>query len=237
MEITVEKSKEELSRLIADEIISLVKTKPSCVLGLATGSSPILVYKYLIEAYKAKKVSFKHVKTFNLDEYINYKEYKDSYHYFMDHNLFDYIDLERNNIHFPNPEKPEEYDKDILKAGIDLQLLGIGADGHIGFNEPNTSFDSITNITTLTKQTIKDNARFFKSIEDVPTHAVTMGLKTILSAKEIILIATGSNKKDAISKLLKGEDISCPASILNRHSNVTLYLDNEAAKDIHQNNN
>lgn len=228
MKVIICKDKDEIASLISDKVISLVKEKPNCILGLATGSSPIETYKQII--LKAKNVDFSNVKTFNLDEYCNNKDFSQSYRYFMDTNLFDGINIKKENTHFPNENNPSQYDLDIdSNGGIDLQILGIGANGHIGFNEPNTVFDSITHITKLTDKTIKDNARFFKTIDDVPTSAVSMGIKTIMGSKEIVLIATGKNKAEAISKALKEVDISCPASVLNNHCNVTFYLDEEAA--------
>jgi glucosamine-6-phosphate deaminase len=231
MKIIIEKSKSELGQQVADKIIALIKGKPDAVLGLATGSSPLDAYAALIKAYHRGLVSFKNVTSFNLDEYLHCQE-KDSYRFFMEQNLFYHVDIKRDNTHFPSPDHPEDYDKEIEKKPIDLQVLGIGADGHIGFNEPGTSFESLTHITDLKEQTIKDNARFFSSIDDVPTQAVTMGLKTIMQAKEIVLIATGANKNAAIKALLKGPSTDCPASILNNHKNVTLYLDEEASKGI-----
>lgn len=228
MKVIICKSKEEIASLVSDKVINLVKEKPNCILGLATGSTPIETYKQIIS--KGKKIDFSKIKTFNLDEYCNNNDFTQSYRYFMDTNLFDNINIKKENTHFPDENNPSQYDIDIEQSGgIDLQILGIGANGHIGFNEPNTDFDSITHITKLTEKTINDNARFFKTIDDVPTSAVSMGIKTIMSSKEIVLIATGKNKAEAIRKALKEIDISCPASILNNHNNVTFYLDEDAA--------
>lgn len=228
MKIIVCKNQEEIASLVSDRIIDLVKSKPNCILGLATGSSPVETYKDVI--IKGKNVDFSNVKSFNLDEYCNNKDFSQSYRYFMNHNLFDGINIKKENTFFPNENNPSQYDIDIEKSGgIDLQILGIGANGHIGFNEPNTPFDSITHITKLTEKTIKDNSRFFKNIEDVPTSAVSMGIKTILKAKEIILIAIGENKAEAIKKSLEEININCPASSLLQHNNVTFYLDEAAA--------
>lgn len=228
MKVIICKSKEEIASLVSDKVINLVKEKPNCILGLATGSTPIETYKQIIS--KGKKIDFSKIKTFNLDEYCNNNDFTQSYRYFMDTNLFDNINIKKENTHFPDENNPSQYDIDIEQSGgIDLQILGIGANGHIGFNEPNTDFDSITHITKLTEKTINDNARFFKTIDDVPTSAVSMGIKAIMSSKEIVLIATGKNKAEAIRKALKEIDISCPASILNKHNNVTFYLDEDAA--------
>lgn len=232
MKIVIRESSEVLSALIAERFINLIKSKPNCVLGLATGSSPIKTYQGIIKAYQEGEISFSNVHSYNLDEYLNFPRESDSYAYFMKENLFSHVDMNLSNAHFPNPSDPEAYDALINQDPIDLQILGIGADGHIGFNEPGTSFDSKTHITPLTEQTIKDNARFFPSIDMVPTKAVTMGLSTILKAKSIVLIATGAGKVEAINALLTKEDETWPASILLRHNDVTLYLDKEAAKDI-----
>ena len=146
-------------------------------------------------------------------------------------NLFKYTDIDLDNTHFPNEKLLDKYDEEIKAAGgVDLQILGIGANGHIAFNEPNTPFDSKTHIVDLTRKTIEDNARFFDSIDDVPTQAITMGLHTIMQAKEIILIATGKNKAEAINALINEKpSTSCPASILQTHPNVTVYIDDDAA--------
>lgn len=215
---------------IAKERIDLVKAKINAVLGLATGSSPIKTYEKVIERSKEQKVSFANVTSFNLDEYINNPDFSQSYRYFRNSHLFDFIDIKKENTHFPSLEGRKEYDKEIEKAGgIDLQLLGIGADGHIGFNEPGTSFDSLTHIADLTEKTIQDNSRFFASIKDVPTQAVTRGRKSIRNAKKIILIATGKNKAEAIYKTFGKVDEATPASILNNHPDATIYCDEAAA--------
>ena len=229
-------TKEKMNEEIAQLFIDTVKENPNCVLGLATGSSPIGVYKKLIEAYNNGLVSFKDVKSFNLDEYVGLdEEHEQSYRYFMNHNLFDHIDILKENTHVPsgnieNVENIEEYDAQIETAGgIDLQILGIGSDGHIAFNEPGTSFESLTHIDELAQSTISDNSRFFESIDQVPTKAVTMGLASIMRAKKIVLIATGENKADAVKDLLMGlitEKVTC--SILRKHPDVTIYVDRDA---------
>lgn len=227
-------SKDKMNAEIAQLFIDTVKENPNCVLGLATGSSPLGVYKNMIEAYKNNEVSFKNVKTFNLDEYVGLDgTHEQSYRYFMNHNLFDHIDIDKENTHVPsgtNLENPEEYDALIEQAGgIDLQILGIGSDGHIAFNEPGTPFNSLTHVAELAESTIVDNSRFFNSIEEVPTKAVTMGLASIMKAKKIVLIATGENKAQAIQGLLEGlitEKLPC--SILRNHPDVVVYLDRAA---------
>ena len=224
------KTKQEIAEICGKKINDLVKNKPNCILGLATGSSPVETYKEAIHLAKEDHVSYAQVKSFNLDEYVAYKDEKDSYKYFMFDNFFKYIDIDLDNTNFPSVNNLNVYDDMIKDAGgIDLQVLGIGANGHIAFNEPNTSFDSTTHIVNLTKKTIEDNARFFASIDDVPTQAMTMGLKTIMQAKEIILIATGENKASAIKNLVdEKKSESCPASVLKDHPNVTIYIDEEA---------
>ena len=226
----------QISKQIADEFINLVVSKPNAVLGLATGTSPLEIYKNLIEANKEGKVSFKDVTTFNLDEYVGLEGTHDqSYRYFMNHNLFNHLDINKDNTNvLPGVgdyhKAMNEYDGRIAQAGgIDIQLLGLGSDGHIAFNEPGTSFDSLTHETELTQQTIKDNSRLFNSIEEVPTSAVTMGLKSIMNSKKIVLIATGKNKAEAVKGLLEGPiTTDMPCSILRNHPDVTLYLDEDA---------
>lgn len=226
----------EISKQIADEFIKIVKNKPNAVLGLATGTSPLEIYRNLIEANKAGKVTFKDVTTFNLDEYVGLEGTHDqSYRYFMNHNLFNHIDINKDNTNvLPGvgdyKKAMHEYDGKIAAAGgIDIQLLGLGSDGHIAFNEPGTAFDSLTHETELTQQTIKDNSRLFNSIDEVPTSAVTMGLQSIMNAKKIVLIATGKNKAEAVKGMLEGPlTTDMPCSILRNHPDVTLYLDEDA---------
>lgn len=230
------KSKEKISEEIAKLIIDLVNENPKAVLGLATGSSPLGVYERLVKACKNNEVSFKDVTTFNLDEYVGLDgQHNQSYRFFMNDNLFNHIDIDLNKTHVPSgvgnyEESAKEYDNLIEEAGgIDLQILGIGSDGHIAFNEPGTSFNSLTHIAELAESTIKDNSRFFNSVDEVPTKAVTMGLASIMRAKKIVLIATGENKADAIHGLLEGlitEDLPC--SILRNHPDVTIYVDHAA---------
>ena len=226
----------EISKLIAEDFIHQIKEKEDSVLGLATGTSPLKVYANLVKANQEGIVSFKKVKTFNLDEYIGLEgSHPQSYRYFMNVNLFDHLDIDKKNTHvllgvgdylsFANA-----YDKMIEDAGgIDLQILGIGSDGHIAFNEPGTPFDSLTHVAELAQSTIKDNSRLFNDISEVPTKAVTMGLASIMRAKKIVLIATGKNKAKAIHDLLKGpmsEEVPC--SILQKHPDCTIYCDEDA---------
>lgn len=230
MNLIVRDNPSEIATLVCEKIITLVKRKPDAVLGLATGSSPVASYQKTVETAKNFDVDFSNITTFNLDEYVDNPDYLQSYRHFMDVNLFDKINIDRINTHFPEVSNPKKYDEDIdLAGGIDLQILGIGANGHIGFNEPNTPFDSKTHVVNLTEKTICDNARFFKSIADVPKRAVTMGLSTIMRAKEILLIATGANKAQAVKKMFDAPSETCPASILSLHGNVTVYCDKDAS--------
>ena len=229
-------TEENISELIANEFIKQVKAKPNSVLGLATGTSPLKVYAFMAKAYKEGKVSYKDVVTFNLDEYIGLEgTHNQSYRYFMNENLFNHIDINKDNTHVLKGvgdylAYANQYDG-LIKSfgGIDLQILGIGSDGHIAFNEPGTSFDSLTHVAELAESTIVDNSRLFNDISEVPTKAVTMGLKSIMNAKKIVLIATGKNKAKAIKALLKGpKTIDNPASILQDHPDCTIYVDHEA---------
>ena len=221
---------------VAKRYVNFINSKPKCVLGLATGSTPVGLYQRLVRLNKEGKVTFKDVTTYNLDEYVGLDGAHDqSYRYFMNDNLFNHIDINKDNTHVLKGtgdylKYMKGYDKLIKKdGGIDIQLLGIGSDGHIAFNEPGTSFRSLTHIATLAESTIEDNARFFKSKDEVPTKAVTMGLKSIMNAREIILIATGANKANAIKALLSGKvDKNWPCTILQKHKNCTIYCDREA---------
>ena len=230
-------NEKEISAKIAEDFINVINSKKNPVLGLATGTSPLQVYADLVEANKAGRVTFKNVTTFNLDEYVGLEGTHDqSYRYFMNHNLFDHIDIDKSKTNVllgvgDYVAFMKEYDKKIEEAGgIDIQILGIGSDGHIAFNEPGTPFDSLTHETELTEQTIKDNSRLFNDISEVPTRAVTMGLQSIMNARKIVLIATGKNKAKAVYGLLKGpitEDMPC--SILQKHPDVTVYVDEDAS--------
>ena len=227
---------EKISALIAEEFIKVINVKPNCVLGLATGTSPLQVYSDLIKANKEGRVTFKNVTTFNLDEYIGLEgTHVQSYRYFMNDNLFNHIDIDKERTHVLKGTGDylayaKEYDNLIAKAGgIDIQILGIGSDGHIAFNEPGASFDSLTHVETLAESTIVDNSRLFNDISEVPTKAVTMGLRSIMNARKIVLIATGKNKAKAIYNLLKGPKTEqVPCSILQDHPDCTIYVDEEA---------
>ena len=237
-------NKENAELLIAEEIINLIqknnKKNKKTVLGLATGSSPKGVYKNLIELYKKEKVSFKKVITFNLDEYYSMsKDHKESYHQFMDENLFNHIDIDRNNIHIPNGSLDKkmidkfckEYEKKIKSyGGIDIQILGIGANGHIGFNEPGSNLNSITRLVKLDYQTRYDARLNFNGIKNVPSSAITMGIKTILASNRIILMAWGKSKSNAIKKAVEvRQNVKVPASLIQSHDNATIVLDKDSS--------
>ena len=228
----------ELASKEAYEIIKdLLVSNPKAVLGLATGSTPIGLYKNLIKGVENKEISFKDVQTVNLDEYVNLPvTHPESYYSFMHTNLFNYVDIKEENVHIPCgngnlKENCDNYNKVLESLTQDMQLLGIGANGHIGFNEPGTSFDSLTHIVDLKEKTRQDNARFFdQDINKVPTQAITMGIKNIMDAKLVIIIASGKNKAEAVKALVNGpvtED--CPASILQNHPNTIVIVDKDAA--------
>jgi len=236
--IIICKSYEEVSNKAFALFRDMVKSKPNCVLGLATGSSPLGTYQRLIDDHRINGTSYKDVVTFNLDEYIGLPEdHPESYHTFMKQHFFSQIDIRPENTHLPSTEGDEvknceEYEKMLEPYDIDIQLLGIGSDGHIGFNEPGTPFDAPTHVTELDHRTIRDNARFFgNDISKVPTKAITMGSGTIMrKAKKVVLIATGANKADAIYGMIKGDkDVNCPASVLQNHPDVVVIIDREAA--------
>ena len=222
---------------VAQKYVDILAAKPDAVLGFATGSTPLDLYAELARLCSEKVLSFSKVSTFNLDEYLGLDGTHDqSYRYFMNKNLFEKIDIDINRTRVPSgvntdPELAAKYDKDIENAGgIDLQLLGLGNNGHIGFNEPGTPFGSVTHIVELTDSTRQANKRFFNSIDEVPTHSVTMGIKTVMNAKAIILMALGKGKADIVKKFITGEVTpEVPASVLQLHPNVEVYLDFEAA--------
>lgn len=238
MEIVICKTKEEASRKAAAMITAAVKANPKIVLGLATGSTPVGMYKEMIKAVKAKEVSYSQVRTWNLDEYLGLAGTHDqSYRYFMNTNLFDSIDIKKSNTHVLNGlakdwrKEVKAYEAAIKKAGgIDIQVLGIGSDGHIAFNEPGSSLSSRTRLVSLTPQTIKDNSRFFKKAADVPKQALSMGVGSIMEAKKIILLAFGKNKADAVAAAVEGGVSQfCTASALQMHENAWFFCDEEAA--------
>ena len=226
----------ELSKKAANIIVSQVTLKPNCVLGLATGSTPLGTYSNMVEKYNAGDVDFSKVTSFNLDEYVGLDSlHNQSYRYFMNENLFSKINIKKEKTFVPNGmaenliEEGKEYDRLIESfGGIDLQLLGIGIDGHIGFNEPDKVFTAETHIAELDDSTIKANSRFFNSEKDVPKQAITMGTKSIMRAKKILLVANGKGKKDILEKAIYGPiDPMIPASILQLHPDVTVIFSKE----------
>lgn len=241
IKVIVVKDYEELSLRAARHIAKALRAKPNLVLGLATGSTPEGCYRELVRLHQEEGLDFSQVVTFNLDEYLGLPpEHEQSYHYYMRKKLFDHINIRPENTHIPDglAEDPEaycqEYEAMIRAAGgIDLQLLGIGRNGHIGFNEPGSPFDSRTRVVKLTETTRRDNARFFRSLEEVPIHAVTMGLATIMEAREILLLASGASKAEAVARAVKGpKTTELPASILQDHANCTFIVDEAAAEGL-----
>ncbi len=238
MQVIVTKNYDEMSKRAAVLIQSQLMWKPESVLGLATGSTPIGLYKELVNLYNKKEIDFSKVTTFNLDEYLGIeKTNEQSYYYFMNDNLFQYVNVPTDKIHIPNGQASDfnhectNYENSIVDhGGIDLQILGIGHNGHIGFNEPNIEFEAKTHIVSLDEETIEANKRFFDSIDDVPKQAISMGIKTIMRSRNIILMASGKGKAEIISKLVQ-DDIrpDLPASVLHLHSNVVIIVDEEAA--------
>ena len=228
-------SAENIAAMAAQQYVALLKRKPNAILGGATGSTPLGLYAELVRLNKAGEISFKDASSFNLDEYVGLDGSHDqSYRYFMDHNLFNHIDIDKARTRVPSGidvSDPAAYDKEIEAAGgVDLQLLGIGNNGHIGFNEPGTPFGSLTHIVELTESTREANKRFFASIDEVPTHAVTMGVKTVMQARSIILMAIGPAKAPIMKEMLQGPVTeNVPASVLQLHPDVTVYMDYEAA--------
>ncbi len=234
MTIMVRDTYDDVSRKAAQLIAAQVTLNTKSVLGLATGSTPEGTYKNLIEMYKSDVVDFQDIVTFNLDEYLGLDAENDqSYAYYMNEKLFDHVNVKPENIYIPNGctddiEKTcEEYDNMIFQYGkIDLQLLGIGTNGHIGFNEPDVHFEAGTHVVELDEETINANSRFFEDIKDVPTSAISMGIRNIMQSKKVLLLATGENKIDAVKKMLFEEITpNLPASILQVHNDVTIIVD------------
>lgn len=243
MRILVCKDYEEMSKKAAQLIASQVTLNPNSILGLATGSTPIGMYRDLVKMYEKGELDFSNIKTFNLDEYYQLPRDNDqSYYYFMHKNLFNDINIKEENINIPNGMTKDvvseciNYDKAIEDIkGVDIQVLGIGNNAHIGFNEPSNVFIKNTHLVDLKDSTIKANARFFESIEDVPKKAVTMGIGSILAAKKILLLASGEGKAEAVYNTVHGEvNPQVPASILQFHSDVTLILDEAAASKLNK---
>lgn len=237
MKFIVTEDYDKMSKISAEYITNQILKEPHSVLGLATGSTPIGMYKYLIEAYK-NGLDFSNVITFNLDEYCGLSSgHPQSYRYFMDTNLFNHVNINKNNIHMPDglckdmENECQKYDAAISKAGgINLQILGIGRNGHIGFNEPQDELEVKTHVAELHEDTIKANSRFFNSMDEVPKMAITMGLGTIMKAKKIVLLAFGADKAPVIAKISEPYvDTEIPASVLHLHNDVVVIVDKEAA--------
>jgi glucosamine-6-phosphate deaminase len=238
MEVVISKTYEELSKKAAQVVADVLNAKPNAVLGLATGSSPLGLYKELVRMHKDEGLNFSQVTTFNLDEYVGLPaKHEQSYHYFMQENLFKHINVPRERIHIPSGTTKNYrsfcawYEQRIVECGgIDVQMLGIGSDGHIAFNEPTSSLASRTRLKTLAQQTIEDNARFFDKAEDVPIYAITMGVGTILEARRLVLVANGENKADAVVKMVEGPVTSMiTASALQLHPSAKVFVDEPAA--------
>ena len=236
MKVIVTKNYDEMSEKAFKIVKEVVVNNKNAVLGLATGSTPLGLYAEMIKDHKENGTSYKDVKTLNLDEYAGLGITSDqSYVYFMRENLFKHIDIDLNNTHIENGKavnrelECENYNKLIEELPRDLQILGIGSNGHIAFNEPGTAFDSETHIVDLTESTIKDNSRLFERIEDVPRQAFTMGLKNIMHAKKIVVLASGANKAKAVYGMLKGSVTEAlPASVLQLHPDCILIVDEAA---------
>lgn len=237
MQIIVCENYDEMSARAAEMVKRELQANDRATLGLATGSTPIGMYKLLVAACKAGEISFKNVHTVNLDEYVGLGEQdSQSYVYFMRDNLFDHVNIDIKNTHLPNGKATDlaaecaRYSALLATVRQDVQVLGLGGNGHIGFNEPGTPFTSTTYVVDLTENTIRDNSRLFEKIEDVPKRAITMGISEIMRAKKILMMASGKNKAKAVYGMVKGEvSEQCPASILQRHDNVTVVLDKDAA--------
>lgn len=239
MNLIVTKNYDELSKVAAKEMADVVKSNPKAILGLATGGSPIGMYKELIRMNKDGEIDFSKVTTVNLDEYVGLSgEHPQSYRYFMNDNLFNHINIDKKNTYVPNglaksvEEECKNYDNKIAQlGGTDIQLLGIGNNGHIAFNEPDETLVSGTHLTGLTKNTIEANARFFDSIDEVPKTALTMGLGGIMKSKKIIVIASGESKAEAVKAMVSGKiSTNMPASMLQMHRDVVVIVDEAAAK-------
>lgn len=245
MRIVITRNYDEMSQKAAKIIAEQIRGKPKSVLGLPTGSTPLGTYKELIRMHKEENLDFSKVTTFNLDEYCGLgPDHPQSYHYFMFTSFFNHVNLDPKRIHIPDGLAKDfevycrKYEEEIKKAGgIDLQLLGIGRNGHVGFNEPGSSLAGRTRLAALSEETVKDNARFFQREEEVPRLVITMGCGTIMEARKILLLANGSDKSDAILAMIEGPVTSqVPASILQTHPDATVIIDEEAALKLRRKN-
>ena len=238
MKLIICENYEEASAEAAKVMLGIIKNKPTANLGLATGSTPVKMYELMVEDHEKNGTSYKDIKSYNLDEYYGLEHtHPQSYYYFMQKHLFSKVDIKPENVHVPKGSGDiqascDEYNKLLAENVIDIQLLGIGSNGHIGFNEPGTSFGAVTHVVDLKQSTIEDNARLFfdGKIEDVPKQAVSMGISNIMNAKSVLLLAFGKGKAEAVKGMIEGpvtEEL--PASILQKHQDVTVILDKDAA--------
>jgi glucosamine-6-phosphate deaminase len=241
MKLVIVKDYAELSRKAAEMLVSEVKANSKTVFGLATGGTPVGMYRELIKLSQAQNIDFSQASSFNLDEYVGLSStHPQSYRSYMQENLFNHINIPAEKTHVPVGNTTDHlaecarYEEAIrLAGGIDIQVLGIGNNGHIGFNEPGSPAESLTRVVQLTDSTIEANARYFDSVEQVPTQAVSMGIKTILGAKKVVLLASGEAKAEAVRLMLEGEPTAdVPASLLQLHSDVTVIVDHEAASKL-----
>lgn len=241
MEVIINTNAEESCKLAARLIEKVVREKPNCVLGLATGMTPLPLYRELVRLHRDEGLDFCGVRTFNLDEYVGLSpDHPGSYRRFMQEHLFKHINIEPKNTHIPDGNSDnirrtcDEYEKAIEGAGgIDLQVLGIGTEGHIGFNEPISSLSSRTRIKTLAEKTVQMNAVHFESVEAVPRHVITMGIGTIMDARVVMLLGHGASKARVLAKAIEGPVTAMvPASVLQHHESAKMFLDEEAAAEL-----
>jgi len=238
MKVIIAKNYEEASQKACEIMLDVIKNNPKATLGLATGSTPVKLYEYMVEDHKKNGTSYKDIQTYNLDEYFGLDQsHPQSYHYFMCKHLFNHVDINMENVHVPKgkgnvEEEAKAYNQMLAENPVDIQLLGIGSNGHIGFNEPGTSFDSVTHVVDLKQSTIEDNARLFfdGKIDEVPKQAVSMGIANIMKAKKVLLLAFGEGKAKAVKGMIEGKKtIDLPASALQDHQDCTLIIDEAAA--------
>ena len=241
MEVVINRDYEQMSKVASQIVVEVLNAKPNAVLGMATGSTPLGLYQELVRLHKEEQLDLSRVTTFNLDEYVGlHMDHPQSYHYFMREHFFQHVNIPPQNINIPSgttsnyPAFCEWYEQRIAQCGgIDLQILGIGSDGHIAFNEPTSSLSSRTRLKTLSKQTIDDNARFFERREDVPVYAITMGVGTILDARKLVVVASGKAKARAIAQAVEGPLTSMvTASAIQLHRDATVVVDEQAAAEL-----
>lgn len=241
MKVVIQRDYEHMSKVAAQIVGEVLNAKPNAVLGMATGSTPLGLYQELVRLHREEQLDLSRVTTFNLDEYVGLRmDHPQSYHYFMHEHFFQHVNIPRQNINIPSGTTSnysafcEWYERRIAECGgIDLQILGIGSDGHIAFNEPTSSLSSRTRLKTLSKQTIDDNARFFERREDVPIYAITMGVGTILDARKLLMVASGKAKAKAIAQAVEGPLTSMvTASAIQLHRDATVIVDEQAAAEL-----